>query len=261
MPGKKRKSAGYAFEKRKGGWGDNKRKKKGGGFGGASPMDIPASMRGYVRTSGFYSGGPGGRDKELKFHDLDTTSAAQINATGEFIPALGSMGVIVQGTGESQRDGRKCVIKKICWKFEVFLPAQADQEDPPPGDTARIILYLDKQANGAIAAVTDIVESADYQSFNNLANKSRFVTLMDRTYDLNRPMGARDGALAADPITASYPEFILSDSFYKSVDIPLEYSSTTGAIAEIRSNNICCLAFSKSGLATFKGKMRLRFVG
>ena len=41
--------------------------------------------------------------------------------------------------------------------------------------------------------MTDILESDDYQSFNNLANKGRFVTLMDRTYELNSNGAAGDG--------------------------------------------------------------------
>ena len=38
-------------------------------------------------------------------------------------------------------------------------------------DTLRFILHLDRQANRAAAAVTDILESADHFSFNNLSNK------------------------------------------------------------------------------------------
>ena len=59
----------------------------------------------------------------------------------------------------------------------------------------RVMLYHDKQANGATAAVLDILESADYQSFNNLVNSGRFRILMDRTYAMNYLTLASGGTL------------------------------------------------------------------
>ena len=49
----------------------------------------------------------------------------------------------------------------------------------------RIIVYLDRQCNGAAAGVTDLLESASYLSFRNLANQSRFKFLYDKTIPIN----------------------------------------------------------------------------
>ena len=113
---------------------------------------------------------------------------------------------------------------------------------------------MDKQANGATAGVTDILETDQFLSFNNLANKSRFRTLMDRTYSMNSTAGGGDGT------TEDYTEFQLNDSFYKKVNIPIEFSGTAGTIGEIRSNNIGCLILSETGaICALVSRMRLRF--
>ncbi len=185
---------------------------------------------------------------ELKFHDVDLDDAV-IAATGTITATIN---IIPQGTTEVQRIGRKCTIRQINWRFHVDFPVVTTAA-AANGDVVRVILYLDKQANKATAAVTDILRTADYQSFNNLNNKARFRTLMDRTYDLNSPSGAGDGA------TNDYSAQNITDDLYKKVNIPLEFTSTTGAIGEITSNNIGVLLISQGGLAGFQSKFRLRF--
>lgn len=162
---------------------------------------------------------------------------------------------IAQGDGESERIGRKICVKSIGWKFRVSLPTRVGAGSGL-ADTIRVIVYLDQQTNGVAAGVTEILESADFQSFNNLANKGRFKTLMDRTYNLTNPSGAGDGAVN------DFSELHISDSFYKKCSIPIEYdnSAGTGAITTMRSNNIGVLMISGgTALATFNSKMRIRY--
>ncbi len=185
---------------------------------------------------------------EKKFHDLDIDDTAIAN-TGTIVTP--SANLIAQGTDETERVGRKVTITNIHWKFEVRLPTQT--AGSTASDVARIILYLDKQANGAAATVTGILESANYQSFNNLANKSRFRTLMDRTYNLNAQAGGGDGT------TEDYGQVILSDELHKKVNITVEFDAGVGVITELRSNNIGVLTISRSGVAAFASKMRLRY--
>jgi len=189
---------------------------------------------------------------ELKFHDLDIDDA--LVATGGTI-AEDSVLTIAQGDGESERIGRKCTVKKIYWRYDIELSASLDKDDTT--DVVRVLLYLDEQCNGATAGVTDILETNDYQSFNNLANNTRFKTLLDKTYSLTAASGAGNGT--AD----DFGKFVISDSFYYNCDYPIEYdnSATTGAIATMRSNNIGVLLLSRSGLCNFASKMRVRFLG
>lgn len=202
--------------------------------------------RGFQRTSGFY--GRFGRDGELKFHDVDLDDAS-ITAAGTITDSINK---IAQGTTESTRIGRKCTIRNINWRFNIELaPTTASANT---SEHVRVIMYLDKQCNGATATVTGILESDNFMSFNNLGNKSRFRTLMDRSYDLNATAGGGNGS------TEDYGEHIISDSFYKKVNIPVEFDSTLGAITEMRSNNIGVLLLSKNGAqCIFESKIRIRF--
>ncbi len=206
---------------------------------------------GYDRTGGFY-GRYTGAHGELKFLDFQLDDAV-IASGGTVTPTIHT---IPEGNSESERVGRKVTIKKVGWRYKIELPESDAQATPSEGDTVRAIMFLDKQANGATAAVLDILETANWQSFNQLANKSRFRILMDRTHDLNYRGMASDGAGLV-----SQANWVESHAFFKTCNIPIEYdnSANTGAIGTIRSNNIGVLMISKSGLASMISKIRVRY--
>ncbi len=187
-----------------------------------------------------------GQPVELKFHDLDIDDATV--AAGGTI-AQDSCNLIAQGVTEAERIGRKCTLRSINWRFQLSINAGTTSNT---ADTIRVLLYLDKQANGATAAVLDIIETADFQSFNNLTNKSRFRTLMDRTYTLNAP-------LSGDGTTLDSGKYEIADDFFKKVNIPIEYSDGTANLTAVRSNNIGLLLLGSDGVASFSSKMRIRF--
>ncbi len=201
------------------------------------------------RVGGYY-GRYSGRGGELKFHDVDLDDG--VVAAGGNVTA--TVNIIAQGVTESQRVGRKCTIKSIHWRYRIFMPAQTDVATSAAGDNLRVIMYLDKQANGATAAATDILETADYQSFRNLANSQRFNIILDRTSAVNYDTMTSEGAGVVST-TFSSRDFVLN----KKCNIPIEFSATTGAIGEIRSNNIGVMLVGNAGIAGFDSKIRLRF--
>lgn len=212
-----------------------------------SPKIVP----GITRKSGYYGRYPAGGG-ELKFYDIDVDDGTVTQ--GGTIQNSGSVVNIAQGTGESQRVGRKCTIKSIHWRYAITLPESDAIANPPSGDTIRVILYIDKQCNGTTAATTDIMESNDWQSFRNLANSGRFQILFDKTHSLNYMGLASDGAGVV-----SAPDRRLDFSFNKKCYVPLEFNSTTGVISELRSNNIGVLLMSRVGTIGFNSKMRFRY--
>ncbi len=203
---------------------------------------------GVDRVGGFY-GRYSGRGGEMKFHDVDLDDANI--AASAITPTINIIG---QGVTESTRVGRKCTIRRIQWRYQISLPESDAQGTPASGDTVRIILYQDKQANGATANATDILEAAVWQSFRNLANSGRFVILCDKLHNINYRGLASDGAGVV-----SQAAEIHNFSFFKSVSIPIEFDNTTGAITEIRSNNIGVLLMSATQTAAFESGFRLRF--
>lgn len=212
---------------------------------------IRRGQRGVVRVGGFFGRYNRASGGETKFHDLDIDDAV-VAAAGAI--AEDSCVTIAQGVTESQRIGRKCTVTSINWNYEVVLPTVAGA-GPQDGDQVRVILYQDRQANGAAATVTGILETGNYQSFRNLANTGRFRVLMDKTHSINSRAGAGTGA------ANDWPQVTQTYKYHKRCNIPLEYNSTTGALTELRSNNIGVLLLSSNGLAGFISKMRIRFRG
>ncbi len=189
---------------------------------------------------------------ELKFHDLDIDDAVvAVNGT----IAEDSCVTIAEGNGEQERVGRRVTITKIQWKYDLILASTAVAANT--SDSVRVILYQDRQCNGATATALNILKTDDFQSFNNLSNSKRFTILYTRTHQLSCPSGSGRGSTD----TLSFGENSLNVSMNKSCNIPIEYDSsvTTGAIASVRSNNIGVLLMGKSGLCNFSSKMRLRF--
>ncbi len=205
--------------------------------------------RGRDRTGGYYGRfQPGGG--ELKFHDVDLDD--DVIATGGVV--TDSVCKIAQGTSEVQRIGRKCTLRSIYWKFRVDMPEIGPVASPNTSEQVRVILYLDKQCNGATATALGILETVGFHSFRNLANQSRFTILMDKTTTMNWRTLASDTAGAYRSA-----EVITEHTFFKRCNIPLEFDSTAGAITEIRSNNLGVLLISQVGTAGFISKFRLRF--
>lgn len=197
-----------------------------------------------VKARGRFSSGSG---PELKF--FDTALSFAFDATGE-VPATGQLALIPQGVTESTRVGRKCVIRSIQIRAEVtFVPAAAA--------TASTICYVylvqDTQTNGAAAAVTDVVTSTNLMSaMRNLANGDRFRVLKIFTF----PMIASAG------VTTAYNNVTMPWTYYGKCNIPLEFSGTTGAITELRTNNLFLLAGtdgSSDDTPVVGGVVRLRF--
>ncbi len=187
---------------------------------------------------------------ELKFHDVTVDDA--VIAMGANMLAT-SLCLILSGVSESQRIGRKCTITKIGWKLRVTIPTVNGGVLAPTGDTIRLMLVLDKQCNKLATTATAILETSDYQSFNNLSNKGRFTTLMDRTYTLNYVAGI---GTSGDQDWAAQ---LMDDTFYKDVNIPIEYNASAGTLADINSNNLVIVACSASGVGGITSQIRLRF--
>ena len=173
-----------------------------------------------------------------------------IDLTGE-VPATGQLVLIPQGVTESTRVGRKCVIKSIEILASLILaPSTAAAL---AGNTV-MYLMLDKQCNGAAAAVTDpFTSSLVTTARRNLSNSTRFVILKKWVHIWN-PAGGVSGA---------YNNMAKFVHYYKKCNIPLEFSSTTGAITELKSNNIFLIAGASDAsiddLVTVTGACRVRF--
>lgn len=187
---------------------------------------------------------------ELKFFDTDLSvpfdTTAEVPATG------GQLVLIPQGDTQSTRDGRLAFIKSIQIRGKISLvPAAA----ATAASVAHMWLVLDTQANGAAAAVTDVFTSAAAQScMLNLNNSGRFRILKHWVMKFEAKSG----------VTTAYNNDTKAFEFYKRCNIKVDWSGTSGAITEIRSNNLFLIAGSdgdSDDLITLSGTARVRFVG
>jgi len=201
---------------------------------------VPRTVNpGYTRTGGYFN------RPEIKF--FDTLLSDPISSTGEVADGSG-LNLIPQGTTESNRDGRKCTITSINMK------GYLTKNNGGPSAVYNIALVLDTQANGAYPDYTDVFETDTPDSHLNLANSQRFRVLKRWYGTMN--------ALTVNNSFTNWGETRKVLSFNKKCNIPLEFSSTTGAITEIRSNNLlvmwdCDLNDAISANMNF----RLRFTG
>jgi len=199
---------------------------------------------GYDRTGGAYGKYNSRSSGELKFFDTAISFTADL--TSEVVAQLS---LIAQGTTDVTRIGRKATIKSINVVGQFNLAPGANAVG---NTTVAMYVILDKQCNGAAATQSEIFTSADIRTaLRNLDNSERFVILKKFQVDLTSSAG----------VTTAYNNSCKSIQWYKKCDIPIIWDSTTGAITEIRSNNIFlyCGSAPQDDLVTFTGTVRLRF--
>ena len=177
---------------------------------------------------------------EKKFFDTIINSA--VDTTAENITSLN---LIPQGVTESTRVGRKCTITNIhCKGF--ILWSSASSFTTLAASRIRVVLVQDTQCNGANAAYTDVYASTTTVAWRNMSNSTRFKVLKE--WIITPPNMAAttsdNWATSANTIGFCSPTKL---KFNMRCSIPVEVSSTTGAITEIRSNNLTVMAVSDSG--------------
>lgn len=194
----------------------------------------------YTRFSG-----PG---SELKY--FDTATSFTVDTTGE-VPATGQLVLIPQGDTETTRDGKRCVITSIQARWDIIYNPPASSQG---NSVVCITLVQDTQCNGAAAAVTDVFTSnVTTQAMINLDNSNRFRILKKWNLVFNPQAAAIVTQLNADMKHIEY---------YHKCRIPLVFSGATGAITELKSNNLFLLASGfgvTDDLVTVTGNVRVRF--
>lgn len=197
---------------------------------------IPPSMRGYVRSTGFY-GKFNGYDKEYKFLDIHYPEPFTAIGSGGWSASL-CLNVIPEGTGPSERTGRRVIIHGFSMNLMVHSDSEYQAVSSPVAQhwdvpAMRIAVVVDTQNNGALTTnALDVFHLNNSSSFPNLLNKNRFRFILDKTFTVPTPSISTDGvSVMTNGTQRQY-------SFRKAMRIPIEFSGTTGAQSEVRSNNI-----------------------
>ena len=246
------------------------KRKRSGPFGGGGTVALysaskatggPAKKRrrtfvpGKDRTGGYYGRYSSGKG-EMKFHDNRTSFGVLDTSWGNPL----SMNLIPQGSGENERIGRKCCIKKYICNWTCTVPSQTD-----PGLTDHnfsIVIVQDRQANGALANSSNVFKEDGalnrYQDFMNLENSNRFRVLYRKAHAINLNAGAPDGST---PSSHRWASKSIHGSIHLNLNIPIEFNSAfdDGRISTVRSNNILMFACATSNTPVFYTNNRVRY--
>ncbi len=195
-----------------------------------------------------------GKGGETKFFDTDLDAIFGTIAT---TMESANLNIIVQGNTESNRIGRKVVLTRVDCKGILTLLPVADIN--ATSDVVRLLLVCDKQTNGAAFAATDIWETDNYRSFNNLANSKRFRTLKSVVYEFNSPSGSGRGVTD----TLAFGERVIAWKMGVNLNLPIEFdnSATDGAVTTQTSSSLWLVSQSTSGTVVMSvSNSRIRFM-
>jgi len=189
--------------------------------------------------------------RNVEFKNEDSAVSFNFDATGE-VPATGQwIQGCVQGTGDSERIGNKITVKSIQFRGNIlYSPATV-----ATGTIVDMYIVLDRQCNGAAAAVTDVFTSANLSvALRNTTNLSRFQILWHGQYVL-QPQTNNTAVTVVGAV-------VLPFSMYKKCNIPIKYDASAGAITDLTSNNIFLIAGSDGNsddIVACVGTARLAF--
>lgn len=183
------------------------------------------------------------RGKELDFVDT-TLSSTAISTT----PYLVLLNGLVPGTGDNQRLGRRIQMKSI------ELKAYTSADTTTTINIVRFAIVLDRQANGAAPAFTDIYDAASPTALRNISNKPRFKVLWDSGVI----------PIVGNITTPATGQELVTMEKYRKIDIPVQYNNgTAGDITDITTNSLYFVAVGAiaSGTADSQltGKVRVRY--
>lgn len=198
------------------------------------------------RTGGYFGVGSG----ELKLID---SGAAAITAVGT---GAGASIVLLNGctlgSDISNRIGRKIVMKSLLGRLSIYPVSTTNS---PIGDVLRVIVFLDHQCNATgPTATTDLLQTANYQSPLNLANRDRFKVLFDKFYTVAA------NSYTAGALTTGDPRPIHKKLWKKMTEGTIFNSGNAGTVADITSNSLHMLAISANGQVRLEYNYRVRFI-
>lgn len=176
-------------------------------------------------------------NEETLFND-SAQASVNIVETGALVGLGFIPGLIQQGDGDSQRTGDQISTTSLLFRGTI---SSATAKLTP--SFVRMIVFWDSQANGAAPSVSGTANSLmlgsatvpGHLDFRNQDTIKRFSILYDKTYVLQPQQYLTDtaGTITANEVVSKYisKRIKLGRKIY--------YSGSTGAAADLVSNNIC----------------------
>jgi len=164
-------------------------------------------------------------------------------------PTSGSLCVPPQGTGSGERIGRSIKLRTIRFKGTLAYGNWAPGSALPyyPATRVRVLVVLDKQCNGTLAAGNDVLESGSssldvmFYAHQNTSTLGRFKILMDKHYVLQNPnFTSYNGSSVTNANSITVP---IKFSWTPKVPLNIHFNSgTSAAVTNLVDHNIFVLA-------------------
>jgi hypothetical protein len=213
------------------------------------------------------TGGYVGIEKKYRDYNYDESITNEItNATAIADPGpsgvrSGPLNGIAQGDTEQERIGRVTYLKSIHIKGIIQFAATVATAVSPISHKVRLILVIDKQANGATISAASVLEDRtgtlqDTNAHYNLENTSRFIILRDFTMDEGVNPGVGDGS-GNYAKSATVKSFSIDHTFTR----PLKclHVGNLATYATIATNQVHLIAIADNVASRLRYVSRVRF--
>lgn len=201
---------------------------------------------------------------EEKFLDL-SVQAAFASASTNFSRAdpttVDCLNAMAQGDTGTTREGREVVLKDIELRLKVYRDNKISGTNASNPGLSRVVLYMDKQTNGAVpASVDDVMATTGGMpnlSYKNLVNDKRFVILRDEVVKFDSPPLTWDSGHIVEGGNAKFLHWLVPLNNMK-----VTFTGATGTIAAITDRSLHVLFASDINVTTSLDYVsRLRYFG
>lgn len=184
--------------------------------------------------------------KSKEFNHFDTDATANPTTSGDLL--IPSMVLMQEGDESDNREGDKVTVTSIYVKGVLTLGYDSNKAISVLKNTAivKLLIVLDKARSKGATQITysDIFTGLDLNDFRNLETTSRFQILKEKIVHLHSNAVSYQSGLnayssfdVAKYVTMSIPK----------VNIPIEYSASTGAVGDLTKNNLLLIGITEGG--------------
>lgn len=197
---------------------------------------------------------------------VDNQIVSEFNTTGGFTLLNGT----VPGDNVVNRKGRK--ISMVSSMLRGWVTFNNSGGTPPSNDYLRLIIFYDRQPNGAAPSIADLLTntdsagstSSDAYSMLNISNADRFKILVDEYWGIPTQIPSAGSGATQEAQVLQDRKPISIKRFTKLGGMETHYNAgTAGTIADITTGSLYCLCLgtraSTDAQWTFIGRHRLRF--
>lgn len=175
-------------------------------------------------------------------------------------PLPGHIFPCLQGKGDQERIGRHLTIVKIEIRYVLKLDGDANQTIYTNGESARVVLLLDKQTRGSQFYTQDM-EPENYIEaiLRNKNQNERFVILDDKQFNLHVPSTA---TLEVEGAPTSWKNGMMKyhTIVLNNIRIPVRYKTSSALIGGILDNSLHLVGISERGLARIRWRAEISYI-